>query len=250
MNLNQKIAIVTGASSGIGEATAVELANRGATVIVSDINIQNGQSVVNTINKNGGKAIFIKANVANDREVNALIDEVLVQFGRLDIMINNAGIAGNLSFFEHISDEDWNSIIAVNQTGVFYCMRAALKIMKAQKSGCIVNTSSVAGIGAAPRMGAYAASKHAVIGMTKTAAAEYAKYNVRVNAICPTIIKTPMGMGYMDEDIQVQQMVKAAIPMKRFGEAYEVARTVCWLCSDDASFITGESVRIDGGMRA
>lgn len=250
MNLNQKIAIVTGASSGIGEATAVELANRGATVIVSDINIQNGQSVVNTINKNGGKAIFIKANVANDREVNALIDEVLVQFGRLDIMINNAGIAGNLSFFEHISDEDWNSIIAVNQTGVFYCMRAALKIMKAQKSGCIVNTSSVAGIGAAPRMGAYAASKHAVIGMTKTAAAEYAKYNVRVNAICPTIIKTPMGMGYMDEDIQVQQMVKAAIPMKRFGEAYEVARTVCWLCSDDASFITGESVRIDGGMKA
>lgn len=250
MNLNQKIAIVTGASSGIGEATAVELANRGATVIVSDINIENGQSVVNTINKNGGKAIFIKANVANDREVNALIDEVLVQFGRLDIMINNAGIAGNLSFFEHISDEDWNSIIAVNQTGVFYCMRAALKIMKAQKSGCIVNTSSVAGIGAAPRMGAYAASKHAVIGMTKTAAAEYAKYNVRVNAICPTIIKTPMGMGYMDEDIQVQQMVKAAIPMKRFGEAYEVARTVCWLCSDDASFITGESVRIDGGMKA
>ena len=250
MNLNQKIAIVTGASSGIGEATAVELANRGATVIVSDINIENGQSVVNTINKNGGKAIFIKANVANDREVNALIDEVLVQFGRLDIMINNAGIAGNLSFFEHISDEDWNSIIAVNQTGVFYCMRAALKIMKAQKSGCIVNTSSVAGIGAAPRMGAYAASKHAVIGMTKTAAAEYAKYNVRVNAICPTIIKTPMGMGYMDEDIQVQQMVKSAIPMKRFGEAYEVARTVCWLCSDDASFITGESVRIDGGMKA
>lgn len=250
MNLNQKIAIVTGASSGIGEATAVELANRGATVIVSDINTENGQSVVNTINKNGGKAIFIKANVANDREVNALIDEVLVQFGRLDIMINNAGIAGNLSFFEHISDEDWNSIIAVNQTGVFYCMRAALKIMKAQKSGCIVNTSSVAGIGAAPRMGAYAASKHAVIGMTKTAAAEYAKYNVRVNAICPTIIKTPMGMGYMDEDIQVQQMVKSAIPMKRFGEADEVARTVCWLCSDDASFITGESVRIDGGMKA
>jgi len=99
-------------------------------------------------------------------------------------------------------------------------------------------------------MGAYAASKHAVIGMTKTAAAEYAKYNVRVNAICPTIIKTPMGMGYMDEDIQVQQMVKAAIPMKRFGEADEVARTVCWLCSDDASFITGESVRIDGGMKA
>ena len=250
MNLNQKIAIVTGASSGIGEATAVELANRGATVIVSDINIQNGQSVVNIINKNGGKAIFVKANVANDREVNALIDEVLEQFGRLDIMINNAGIAGDLSFFEHISDEDWDSIIAVNQTGVFYCMRAALKIMKAQKSGCIVNTSSVAGIGAAPRMGAYAASKHAVIGMTKTAAAEYAKYNVRVNAICPTVIKTPMGMGYMDEDIQVQQMVKAAIPMKRFGEAYEVARTVCWLCSDDASFITGESVRIDGGMKA
>lgn len=250
MNLNQKIAIVTGASSGIGEATAIELANRGAIVIASDINTKSGQSVVDKIKTNGGKAIFIKANVANDNEVNALVNETLEQFGRLDIMINNAGIAGNLSFFEHISDEDWNSIIAVNQTGVFYCMRAALKVMKGQKSGCIVNTSSVAGIGAAPRMGAYAASKHAVIGMTKTAAAEYGKYNVRINAICPTVIKTPMGMGYMDEDIKVQQMVKAAIPMKRFGEANEVARTVCWLCSDDASFVTGESIRIDGGMKA
>ncbi|MFK7946593.1 MAG: SDR family NAD(P)-dependent oxidoreductase [Saprospiraceae bacterium] len=250
MSLNQKIAIVTGASSGIGEATAIELANRGATIIVSDINTKKGQSVVDKINENGGKAIFIRANVADDNDVNILINQTLEQFGRLDIMINNAGIAGNLSFFEHISDEDWNSIIAVNQTGVFYCMRAALKVMKAQKNGCIVNTSSVAGIGAAPRMGAYAASKHAVIGMTKTAAVEYAKYNIRINSICPTVIKTPMGMGYMDEDIQVQQMVKAAIPMKRFGEANEVARTVCWLCSDDASFITGESIRIDGGMKA
>lgn len=250
MNLNQKIAIVTGASSGIGEATAIELSKRNAIVVVSDINTKKGQKVVDKIIENGGNAIFIKVNVANDSEVNALVSQTLEQFGRLDIMVNNAGIAGNLSFFEHISDEDWNSIIAVNQTGVFYCMRAALKVMKAQKSGCIINTSSVAGIGAAPRMGAYAASKHAVIGMTKTAATEYAKYNIRINAICPTVIKTPMGMEYMNEDEGIVQMVKAAIPMKRFGEANEVARTVCWLCSDDASFITGESIRIDGGMKA
>lgn len=250
MNLNGKIAIVTGASSGIGAATVIELAKKGATVVASDINEENGQILVNKIVSEGGKATFIKTNVANNSEVEALVNNTFEQYGRLDIMINNAGIAGSLSFFEHITDEDWNSIMAVNQTGVFYCMRAALTIMKKQKSGCIVNTSSVAGIGAAPRMGAYAASKHAVIGMTKTAASEYGKYNVRINAICPTVIKTPMGMEYMNEDENVIRMVKGAIPMKRFGEANEVARTVCWLCSDDASFVTGESIRIDGGMKA
>lgn len=250
MTLDNKIAIVTGAGSGIGAATAIELANRGATVVVADINAADGQSVVSTIKLAGGNAIFIPVNVGNDKEVVALVSQTMEHFGGIDIMINNAGIVRDLSFFDQITDEDWNDVITINQTGVFYSMRAVLKVMKSQKRGCIVNISSVAGIGAAPRMGAYAASKHAVIGMTKTAASEYAKYNIRINAVCPTVIKTPMGMKYMNEDENVVKMLYASIPMKRLGEASEVARTICWLCSEDASFITGESIRIDGGMKA
>ena len=250
MSLVDKVTIVTGGGSGIGAATAVELASRGATVVLSDVNKDNALAVIATILSAGGVAQYIPADVSKDEDVKALIKRTVEQFGSVDALINNAGIVRDLSFFEEITDDDWNDVIAVNQTGVFYCMRAALKVMKSQKSGCIVNVSSVAGIGAAPRMGAYSASKHAVIGMTKTAASEYAKYNIRVNAVCPTVIKTPMGMKYMNEDENVVKMLHASIPMKRLGEASEVAKTICWLCSEEASFVTGESIRIDGGMKA
>ncbi len=246
---NQSV-IITGASSGIGRATALFFAAKGANVVVSDINDAGGKETVKQIEANGGRAIFVKTNVVNDAEVQALVQKCIDHFGGLDIMVNNAGIGGDLQFFDQIKDEDWNQIIAINQTGVFYCMRAALKVMKPQRRGFIVNTSSVAGIGAAPRMGAYAASKHAVIGMTKTAAVEYAKYGIRINAICPTVIKTPMGESYITGNAAVVDMIKHSIPMKRFGEAEEVAKTVAWLCSEDASFITGHAIRIDGGMKA
>ncbi|MGB0932581.1 MAG: SDR family NAD(P)-dependent oxidoreductase [Chitinophagales bacterium] len=246
---NQSI-IITGAASGIGKATALFFAEKGANVVVSDIHVENGNKVVATIEAMGGNAIFVKTNVADNSEVEALIQECVHHFGGLGMMINNAGIGGDLKFFEQITDKDWNQIIAINQTGVFYCMRAALKVMKAQRKGVIINTSSVAGLGSAARMGAYAASKHAVIGMTKTAAVEYAKYGIRVNAICPTVIKTPMGDSYASSDPKITEMIKHTIPMKRFGEAEEVAKTIGWLCSEDASFITGHAIRIDGGMMA
>ncbi len=246
---NQSI-IITGAGSGIGRATAVAFAEKGGNVVVSDIHEANGLRTVSEIEAIGGKAIFVKTDVSKDSEVQALVQKCLEHFGGLEVMVNNAGIGGDFQFFDQISDEEWNRIIAINQTGVFYCMRAALKVMKPQRKGNIVNTSSVAGIGAAPRMGAYAASKHAVIGMTKTAAVEYGKYGIRINAICPTVIKTPMTESFISSDPTVTEMMKHTIPMKRFGEADEVARTVCWLCSEDASFITGHSIRIDGGMKA
>lgn len=247
---NNQSVIITGAGSGIGRATALTFVEKGANVVVSDIHEANGNRTISEIEAIGGKAIFVKADVSKDAEVQALVQACLDHFGSLDVMVNNAGIGGNFQFFDQIKDEDWHRMIAINQTGVFYCMRAALKVMKQQRKGNIVNTSSIAGIGASPRMGAYAASKHAVIGMTTTAASEYGKYGIRINAICPTVIKTPMTDGFMTSDPKVIEMMKHSIPMRRFGEADEVARTICWLCSEDASFITGHAIRIDGGMKA
>ena len=247
---NNQSVIITGASSGIGKATALEFAKRGAKVVVSDINEVGGQATKNEIVAMGGQAIFIKTDVSNVKEVDALIKKCIEEYGQLDHIINNAGIGQGLFFFDQITDEHWHKTIAVNQTGVFYCMRAALKVMKEQRKGTIINTASAAGTGAASRMGAYAASKHAVVGMTKTAAVEYGKFGIRVNAICPTVIETPMGDSYLANDTSLQEMMRQSVPMKRFGQPAEVARTICWLCSEDASYLNGVALPVDGGFTA
>jgi len=222
MSFKNQSVIITGGSSGIGRATAIEFAKRGANVVVSDINEAGGKETVEIIQKSGGQAIFVKTNVAEAADVQVLIDTCLEKYGQLDHMINNAGIGQGLHFFDQITDDHWAKTIAVNQTGVFYCMRAALKVMKGQKSGNIVNTASAAGIRSAPRMGAYAASKHAVVGMTKSAAAEYGKYGIRINAICPTVIMTPMGESYLGGNEDLQNVMLRLVPMRRFGQAEEV----------------------------
>lgn len=250
MSFNKQTVIITGGSSGIGRATAIEFAQRGANVVVSDINESGGQETRDLIKNSGGNAIFVKTNVANSSDVQNLIQQCLDHYGSLDHMINNAGIGLGLQFFDQITDDHWEKTIAVNQTGVFYCMRAALKVMKAQRNGNIINTASAAGIRSAPRMGAYAASKHAVVGMTKTAAHEYGKYGIRVNAICPTVIETPMGESYLSDNKELMDLMRHSVPMKRFGQAEEVARTICWLCSKDASYLNGVALPIDGGSNA
>ena len=250
MSFKNQAVIITGASSGIGRATALEFAKRGANVVVSDINEEGGKEAAERIKANGGKAIFVKTNVADWDEVQALIKACLDNYGQLDHMINNAGIGQGLHFFDQITNEHWDKTIAVNQTGVFYCMKAALSIMKGQKRGNIVNTASAAGIGAAPRMGAYAASKHAVVGMTKTAAHEFGKFGIRVNAICPTVIETPMGDSYLADNEEMRKIMLKSVPMRRFGQPEEVARTICWLCSEDASYLNGLALPVDGGSNA
>ena len=248
--LEGKVAIVTGGTSGIGRATVLNLIMEGCKVMICDIHENQVDDLMDTIQGINGTADFMKMDVSVFDDVKCAINQCLDKFGKLDIMVANAGIGGSASYFEDISEEEWHKIIAVNQTGVFYCMQEAIKVMKNQGSGCIVNTASLAGIGSAPRMGAYAASKHAVVGMTKTVAAEYGKYGIRVNAVCPSVIDTPMGQSFTDEDELLAKMVKQAIPMKRFGEAKEVADVITWLCSDESSFVNGETVRIDGGHRA
>lgn len=247
---NNKIVIVTGAGSGIGKATALAYAQKGAKVVVSDINEPNGQAVVHSITANQGTAIFIKTDVAVREEVESMIAQTVQQFGRLDILVNNAGVGGGFAPLDQWTDKEWNLVIAVNQTGVFYCMRAALKVMKAQKGGAIVNVSSLAGLKGSQNMGGYVASKHAVVGLTRVAALEYARYNIRVNAVNPTVIETPMGMGFMDIRPDLAPRFKKSIPMRRFGQPEEVAKAILWLSSEDCSFTSGHCLPIDGGSMA
>lgn len=249
--MKNKIAIVTGGGSGIGRSTAIELAKQGVTVVIADRDEYGADKTCGSILQDGGEALIEVVDVTDRAAVQQLVKTTHDKFGTIDILINNAGIGGDLKFMDEYPDESFESVMDVNVRGVWYCMKAVLPYMKTQEhGGSIVNISSVAGLGAAPRMSAYAASKHAVIGLTKTAAHEYGKYNIRVNAVCPTVIDTPMGRSYMDQDDNIINIIKSTIPMKRFGEAFEVAKLISWLSSDENSFITGQAIAIDGGMKA
>ena len=248
--MKNKIAIVTGGGSGIGRATSIELAKQGATVVIADRDEYGADKTCGSILQDGGEALIEKIDVTDRSAVQQLMKTTHDKYGSIHILVNNAGIAGELSFMEYQPDELFESIMDVNVRGVWYCMKAALPYMKTQEQGgAIVNISSLAGLGAAPRMSAYSASKHAVIGLTKTAAHEYGKYKIKINAVCPTVIDTPMGRSYMDQDDKLVNFVKSGIPMKRFGEAFEVAKLISWLSSDENSYVTGQAIAIDGGMK-
>ncbi len=248
--MKDKIAIVTGGGSGIGRATCIELGALGATVIVSDINEYSSQKTCGLILEQEGSAIAAMADVSKKRDMQELIDQTMDQFGRIDILVNNAGIGGSLDFFEDYRDGAMEEVLSVNLWGVWYGMKMVLPIMKQQGAGSIVNVSSVAGLKGYPRMSGYVASKHAVIGLTRSASLEYAKFGIRVNAVCPTVIDTEMGRSYINDNPDLIDILKSAIPMKRLGEAQEVAKLIAWLCGDDNTFITGQAIAIDGGMTA
>ena len=249
--MSNKVAVVTGAGSGIGRETAKLLATKGYRVIVSDRNEDGMKETTQMISDAKGIANSIACDVSNQTQVQQLFQSTIANYGEVNAVVNNAGIGGDLGFLHEYNDEVYHQIIAVNQTGVWYCMKEALAVMKDQATGgSIVNVSSIAGIGAAPMMAAYAASKHAVVGLTKTAAAEYGKFNVRVNAVCPTIIDTPMGRSYTELSSDIAQQIKHQIPMKRFGQPQEVADVIAWLCDANSSYVNGQEIRIDGGMKA
>lgn len=249
MEFKEKVVIITGAGSGIGKVTAEHFGKEGATVVVSDINEENGNQVLAQVKALGGAGIFVKTNVAKFEEVEQLINQTVEQFGKIDFAVNNAGIS-NLPTHktgEHAL-EDWDKIIAVNQTGVFYCMRQELQQMHKQGHGAIVNIASMAGLKALTNQSAYVASKHAVIGMTKTAAVEYAKLNIRVNALCPAFTFSNLFKPeYFGEK---SEALKRAVPMRRFAEPEEMASKILWLCSEQSSYITGLALAVDGGLSA
>ena len=250
MSFKDKSVLITGAGSGIGKATALAFAAAGAKVAVSDINEEGGRATVEEIKKGGGTAFFKRCNVANYRAVVELVHETVSQFGSLDIALNNAGIGGNRVPTSNYDISEWDQVISINQTGVFYCMREELKIMSKQGSGCIVNVSSIAGMRALPMTIAYTASKHAVIGMPKTAALEYARYGIRVNAVCPVFTETPMVEALVGEQKDLAEKLVKTIPMRRFGQVEDIVNAIFWLCDEKSSFVTGQSLAIDGGQTA
>jgi len=248
MHLENKIVIITGAGSGIGAATAKLFGTHGATVVVSDINLENAQNVVDEIKAAGGTASAIKTDVTKFEEVEALIAEVVSAHGRLDVMVNNAGIGGKhqLKTADHTHD-DWHNVIAVNQTGVFYCLKVAIKQMLVQGHGSIVNVASLAGLRASGHNLSYSASKFAVVGMTKSAALEYGRKNIRINAVCPGFTHSALLDQLLAMSPDMGDKLKRFIPMGRFGEATEIAEAICWLASENSKFVTGQTITLDGG---
>jgi NAD(P)-dependent dehydrogenase (short-subunit alcohol dehydrogenase family) len=242
-----KVVIITGAASGIGEATALLFAKEGAKVVVSDINAEAGKEVVNRIEKSGGTASFFKADVASAAENKSLVDFTVKTYGRLDVAVNNAGIGGEANKIVDMSLEGWHRVIDINLHSIFYGMKYQIEAMLKTGKGSIVNISSILGsVGFEGSVG-YVAAKHAAVGMTRNAALEYSSQNIRVNAVGPAFIDTPL-LDQIDDDIKKQLI--SMHPIGRLGRSQEVAELILWLGSDKASFATGAYYPIDGGYLA
>jgi len=250
MSFSGQVALVTGAAAGIGRATALAFAAQGLKVAVVDLDECGGEACVAEIRAAGGEALFIGCDVTRDEQVRGMIERVLSCYGRLDYAFNNAGIEIEQGRLAEGSEAEFDAIMGVNVKGVWLCMKYQLPVMLAQGGGAIVNTASVAGLGAAPKMSIYAASKHAVIGLTKSAAIEYAKKGIRVNAVCPAVIDTDMFRRAYEADPRKAEFAAAMHPVGRVGKVEEVAAAVLYLCSDGAAFTTGHALTVDGGATA
>jgi NAD(P)-dependent dehydrogenase (short-subunit alcohol dehydrogenase family) len=244
----EKIALVTGGSFGIGKQAAIEFAQRGAKVILCDV--INGKDTVEAINKNHGEAVFMQCDVSKEDQVKDMLEKIIRDYGKIDYAFNNAGIEGESAPTHQSSIENWNKVIDINLKGIWLCMKHEIKQMVIQGHGAIVNNSSIAGLVGFEGITAYVASKHGVLGLTKTAALEYAKQGIRVNAICPGVIKTPMLDRSTAGDQNKEKAYANMEPNGRIGTPKEIAEAAVWLCSDAASFITGTALAVDGGWTA
>ncbi len=249
--MQDKVALVTGASSGIGRASAEAFAREGAKVVVADVAVEGGEETVRTIQEAGGEATFVKADVSDRAAVEAMVDQTVQAWGRLDCAHNNAGIAEPRVLTADLDEAMWDRIIGINLKGTWLCLKYEIRQMLKQGdgsgSGTIVNTSSVTGLVGVKGLPAYVASKHGIIGLTKAAALEYAKRGIRVNAVCPGPIRTASLEWYISQNPEVEKQLTAENPSGRLGTPEEIAEAVVWLCSDAASYMTGHALVADGG---
>jgi NAD(P)-dependent dehydrogenase (short-subunit alcohol dehydrogenase family) len=250
--LQDKTVFVTGGLSGIGKACAIAAAREGANVVVADLPSGTSSSAMNEIKKENPKALFVACDVSHYQQVEAAVDQTLKAFSTLDVALNNAGIGGEANKIGDMSESGWQQVININLNGVFNCMKHQLTQMAKQKSGSIINMSSILGKVGFATAAHYVAAKHGVIGLTQTAALEYATEGIRINAICPGFIETPLltKAGISDENAEVKQGVVNLHPMKRFGTPNEVASAFIFLASHESSFVTGSTIEVDGGYLA
>lgn len=246
-----KVALVTGGAGGIGRATALAFGAAGAVVVIADTNVDGGHASAAMIVEQGGKALFVNANVTRSQDVEALVDKVAATYGRLDFAFNNAGTDDELGALAESDEAAFDRIMALNVKGTWLCMKHQIRqMLKQEGGGAIVNAASVAALVGAPAQALVAASKHAVVGMTRSAAVEYANAGIRINSVCPGTIRTPAVARALDRDPQRAGELLGRHPLGRFGEARDVANATLWLCSEHASFVTGHQLAIDGGLTA
>lgn len=248
--LQKRVVLVTGAGSGIGRACALAFAKDGATVVVVDQDEMHGIQSAKMVETVGGTSHFIRCNIADPSEVQHMVDSIVGRFGRLDVAVNNAGIEGPKASTVQCTLQDWERIMSVNLRGTWLCMKYEIPVMLKQGVGAIVNCSSIAGLVGFPDSPAYTASKHGVVGLTQSAALECARSHIRINAVCPGVIQTPMIDRYVGGDERIRRNLAENEPMGRLGNPSEVADAVHWLASDRASFITGVALPVDGGWLA
>jgi NAD(P)-dependent dehydrogenase (short-subunit alcohol dehydrogenase family) len=250
--LDGKTALVTGGGSGIGRAASLAYAREGARVVVADVNVEGGEETVLRIKEAGGDAILVHADVSKPADTQAMVAAAVETFGSLDCAFNNAGISGgrDRNLTADYLEEDWDRVININLKGVWLCMKAEIPQMLEQGGGAIVNTASIAGLTGLSGTVAYVAAKHGVAGITKATALEYAKSGIRVNAVCPGYIQTPMVQGLFAVREGFEEQVASRHPLGRLGEPAEIAEAVVWLSSDAASFVTGHNMPVDGGYMA
>ncbi len=249
-DLEGKVAVVTGGASGIGAATVRLLSARGAAVVIADVDARSGEALAVEVDAAGGTAWSMVVDVTDPEQVEALVAAAVDGFGGLDIAVNNAGTSGSYSSLTEHSLAEWDRTLAVNLTGVFVCLRAEVPALLARGGGVIVNTASDAGLMGFAGLPAYVASKHGVVGLTKSVALEYARKGIRVNAVCPGSVNTPMLEGFVGGDQAALEGMGKVTPMGRLGTPDEVAEAIVWLCSDASSYVTGAVVTVDGGVMA
>jgi NAD(P)-dependent dehydrogenase (short-subunit alcohol dehydrogenase family) len=245
-----KVVIVTGGSYGIGRAAAIDFARRGAKVAIADMDVKRGEETLRRIKEAGGDAIFVKTDVSSEADVKALVEQTVKAYGKLDCAFNNAGIHKHFISTVDFTAADWDEMINVNLKSVWLCMKYEIPQMLKQGKGAIVNTSSAAGLVGAPSNPAYPASKHGVVGLTKCTALEFARKGIRVNCVCPGPTRTGMNEELTATHPEMVKAMDQKVPMGRIGEPEEVAAAAIWLCSDEASYITGHALPVDGGIVA
>jgi NAD(P)-dependent dehydrogenase (short-subunit alcohol dehydrogenase family) len=245
-----KVALVTGAAGGTGRAIALAFGRAGACVVVADTAVDGGHATAGMIVEEGGKALFVNASVTRAGDVDALIEKAVNYYGRIDCAVNNAAIEEASAKLGDTDEAQFDRIMGANVKGLWLCMKRELAQMTAQGGGTIVNVASTAALVGAPSQAIFAASMHAVVGLTKSAAAEYAQAGIRINSLCPGAVRTPVLARALDRDPQLEEKLKAANPMGRIAEPAEVANAVMWLCSEQSSFVTGHQLALDGGLTA